>query len=605
MKKEESQYDAYIRQLLLNQKDAFIMNLSNAQILSADFLKDEFTKSARKNLTNLFLANNMLVTLNLCCDLPLTTLDASHNCLTNVTLALHSLQHLDLSFNSLAVMPKLVDMKYLEDINLSRNYLTSIDVKEFPRTLIDINLSSNLIEIDENIPNFLEVFCAKFKRFKSIKKLNLLKNPFVNKYPESINQLKAYCPNLTEIAVNESLDSPIKKVGFEKIEDGAQPRLPEMRSILLNAKKSPTISADELGKVIILIEKAQGDPIVFDASFDEKECNSFFEDLDALHSNQHKNRKLIYTVLTKLIYVKKMCSRAIETLLLYMKASPESLNLIESTLEKLMIRELTKDAIDTLPQDILCQLTVMAKSINISNLLRKIVRPFAKHLVILKGMPDYCDNNRDVCKNILGVLAAAFQNNTVNVNMIVKLGYRDNDEEDFEDQLVHPEEFGKAIKFFLGRIKLSNIKFEGLLKECEVHTFILSIIESCTKLCEEGADIFYRLVCQDLLSYLRISQQFYSTAYKEDDIDPEQLKKICIWFSNEITCMSTILRSDANRAVEVTKDTAGFATMKQIISVLLRAKIDPFILSSLCELALVLFENEFIIENEKVFFDRY
>lgn len=584
---------------LNSQKDPFTLNVSNKQLLDVKAINAEFESRAHQNLSHLILSKNLLVTLELY-NKTLVSLNASHNFLLKVVLSISSLHELNLEFNCLEQIPNLRTMKKLQVLKLSNNYITTLNEKALPKNLEDLNLSHNLLDIMLEVENAPENFCNKFGRFKSLKSLELYDNPFELKFPEYAILLRHYCPVSIDIKNPASKATPDRKNTYTKIQDGVQPHLRTMIRRLELAKKYPSSCADEINNVLGLIDAARDNPMTFENSLEGANASEFFENLDIIHSGQHKFRKELYTILAKLIYLKQLREKATETLKGYMRSSQESQEMAEFVLERVIVRELQKYRGEEFPIDVVSSLCAIAEVCTISGILKRIVRPFSSHLHMFKDQALNPRKALNTAKNIdyiLGILAAGFKDNMENVKLVMEISKVHEEDSEEEDQIVQPSDFVETIKHFLSQENLAEAPSSLGSKR---YDYLLQIITHCSTQLKEAGRLFFDMTFETFVGYLKISCVMYNDVQKDSSADKERAKTICRRFSSELVCCARMIDSPLIDIMKIIGDEFMLTSVRNILSILTRPSIDPFVLSALCELLLSLFKQNKVNDNDKL-----
>ena len=594
----DSNYEARLKYYMSSQKDPFTLDVSGKQILDAKIINAEFENRSQQNLSHLIIANNFLVTLELYSK-TLLSLNASNNFLLKVVLSINSLQELNLSHNCLEQVPNLRTMKKLQILKLSYNYIVTLNEKALPKNLVDLDLSNNLLKIDMEIDNAFENFCNKFGRFKSIKTIELNKNPFEQEFPEYATLLRHYCPVSIEIKNSMTKISPERRNTIIKPQDGQQPQLKQMLEHLNRIKKSPATCADELNKLQALVDAAKENIISFENSLEAINPTEFFENLDIIHSGQHKYRKEIYVILAKLIYLRLLREKATEALSMYMRSSLESREMALTVLERVIVRELKKFTREKFPMDVVLSLCAIAEVCNISSILKRILRSFSAYLNSLKSEETTQGVKIDsrIINCLLGILAAGFKDNLENVKLVMEISNIHEEDSDEDEQTVEPEDFAGTIKYFLLQENLAEAPTSMGSKK---YDYILQIIIHCSAQFKKAGKLFFDMTFEIFVTYLKISYSLYNELQKETTPNKEKAKAICKRFSSELVCCARMISSPLIDITKIVNDEYMLSSVRNILSILTRPSIDPFVLSALCELILSLFNQSKVKDNDKV-----
>ncbi len=604
---KETKYESRVKGILSSEREAFTLDLSRKQLLDADVLNDDFQSPSRKTLSHLSLAKNLLVRLNLRGCQTLTTLWASENCILQVRLDLPKLRFVDLSHNSLLGIPDFSRLGYLEEVLLSHNYIQDMDEKMLPCSLAVLDLRSNDITVDESVADFFGTFVQRFRKFPKLQKLNLEKNPFSIRHPNYLQAIADECTLLYSMDENKASDALVARSMRVGVPDGILPTLSKMVACLEQVRKSPMVCGEELNTLSNLVDEARKNPPAFAASCHRDSMESFFEELDILHSSQHKYRKEVYTILAKMVHITQVGSKAMEFLSMYMKSSKELALQVQSAMEESVIRDLVRPNAK-LQAYILHDLYLISKEQNISVLLKRTVRPFA-HMLIHSfppsvgtqvSPPKRSKAERDEAEMrmcLLGILAAAFKNNQENVKTVMEKKFIMTEE---EGPRIRPEDFVETIKGYLSEKSLEGVELDPDSLKDDEYESIINIIRWCSWLYIPAATLFYEKTYVIFIRYLKKSLDIYTDIAKQEETGDEFSKRVCQRFATEIGCFAVIIDPiEVNVSSVVSKENC-VSVIRDLVSLVGSVRIDPLVLAAVCDLAVSLFRSKEVIENDKV-----
>ena len=169
------------------------VNLINLDLQSLNFMANHYWPT----LKEVYISRNMIQSLDTLNDYrSLKIIDASHNFISEVSLALPKLTLLNLQYNRLTEFPKFENCNKLYELNLNSNELTNIETIDSQQTinLIKLDLGSNQFEFDnhEHIHRFVKKLCT----YPKLGHLKVDDNPFwlpqqiEEKYPNVILEEK-------------------------------------------------------------------------------------------------------------------------------------------------------------------------------------------------------------------------------------------------------------------------------------------------------------------------------------------------------------------------------------------------------------------------------